>query len=203
VTRSAPHSYPLAPHYGPAPFVLAGVAGFVALGIAVHHPLLVLLGGAFLFGKAARRHRWRRWHHESHRGSHGSGERTRRPFVRSFEARRAYEAARAAVETTEVLPKEEKAELISKLETGFEQVAALETARRRIGGIDDDRLRDVADRAAERTAQFVADCDRLRTSVAALEVQGKDTAGLDELARATEALTSRIAAQKEVDDLEQ
>jgi len=198
VSSTAFHSSLPACNPSPAPFVLAGVFGFMALSIVAHHPLIFLLGGAFVAGKLARRHRW----HRGHDRSHGESGRPRERRVRHGEAQRAHAAARAAVESSEVVSAEERKDLVAKLDAGLEQVMALESARRRIGGIDDDRLRDVADRARERAVQFVADCDRIRTAVAALEVQGKETAGLDELARAAQAVADRIAARKEVDDLE-
>lgn len=201
-------------HHGPAPFLFFGLAAFVALSVVANHPFLALFGLLWVGSRIARRVRreleadsWDVPVEVAERRSRSARaarrERTSRsrPSEVPASATRAWRSARAAVEGSTALTDEDKADMRETLDQGLKAVREITAALQRIRGDEDARLDSVADAAARRARKFEADCETLRRSVAALEIQEGDASALDALAEAAETLVGRVDARREIDRL--
>ncbi len=121
---------------------------------------------------------------------------------------RAYEDARRAIDQSPRLEADRRLELLAVLDGGFDQLqqweghrAELERARGELEGSDAPEASTVSgalDDLEARRAAFVSQCDTLRRTVTALDLQAGPGAPDDELAAATADLRAEVDADAEL-----
>lgn len=172
------------------PFFVTLLTLSFALSVVVKNPLLVIL--AVWLGV--------RWQRNQNRRREATPAR-HRTARRSTPSRRAHAEATAAVRESAALDREERRAMLSNLDEGLAQVDALRDATRRLAESEDPRLAYAAEEARARRLRFDADCRRVVTTLAALQVQGHGAEALQALTRATDDLANRVAARAEINAL--
>jgi hypothetical protein len=121
---------------------------------------------------------------------------------------RAYEDARRAVDQSPRLESDRRVELLAVIDGGFEQVrnweasrSELERAGAELAGSDAPeaaRVRSALSDLEARKAAFIQQCDSLRRTVTALDLQGQPGGDSSELQDATDLLKAEVAADTEL-----
>lgn len=191
----APHSVHPIPR---RTLMLVGAAGLAVLGMGASlvspvAALVFLLPAVALGGYA-----WRQ----------PGVSRPARRSASSDPVTRAYEEARRTLDQSPRLDTPKKVELLAVLDGSYRKIedwevnrSELEQARRELDGSDASEakaLRSALANLERRRSEFVAQCDSLRRSVTALDLQAGTSASDDELVAAARDLEAEVSADAEL-----